>query len=64
MEVMLSEAYMLQIPRILAVCEADNLGSIRTLEAAGGVLEQSDGDGRVCRYWLSTSPTRESPGRD
>ncbi|MCQ1955793.1 GNAT family N-acetyltransferase [Arthrobacter sp. zg-Y826] len=61
---MLSEAYMLQIPRILAVYEAGNLGSIRTLEAAGGVLEQSDDAGRVCRYWLSASPARESPGPD
>ncbi|MCC9204292.1 GNAT family N-acetyltransferase [Arthrobacter sp. zg-Y769] len=60
-EAMLHEAYMLKMPRILAVCEAGNLASIRTLKAAGGVPEQSDDGGRVCRYWLSTAPSRESP---
>lgn len=40
--------------RLLLVCPDDNLGSIKTIERHGGVLEKviDDGHGLVRRYWI------------
>ncbi|TGN64954.1 GNAT family N-acetyltransferase [Nocardioides eburneiflavus] len=37
----------------LVTCDDDNVGSVRVIEAAGGVLEDVRGDKR--RYWVPTS---------
>ncbi|EWT02909.1 GCN5 family acetyltransferase [Intrasporangium oryzae NRRL B-24470] len=46
------------IEAVLVTCEEDNVASARTIEGAGGVLEDVNGGFR--RYWVSTS---SSPGR-
>jgi predicted acetyltransferase len=43
----------LGIDRALVTCDDDNIGSIRVIEAAGGVLEDVRGIKR--RYWVPTS---------
>ena len=43
----------LGIDPALVTCDEDNLGSVRVIEAAGGVLEDVRGVKR--RYWLPTS---------
>ncbi len=42
------------IPRALVTCVETNLGSRRTIERAGGVLDdiRPHADARVCRYWI------------
>lgn len=52
----LDEARAAGMERVLLVCLDDNLGSIRTIERQGGVLEQvveEDGHGLVRRYWIT-----------
>ncbi len=49
----LREASALGIEQALITCDDDNLGSIRTIEAAGGVLEDVRGSKR--RYWAPTA---------
>ncbi|MGW4895134.1 GNAT family N-acetyltransferase [Kitasatospora sp. NPDC004240] len=51
---MLDEARALGLDRVLIVCEADNLASVRTVEHHGGVLEgvQDTEHGPVRRYWI------------
>lgn len=46
-------AHRLGIDPALVTCDDDNVGSIRVIEAAGGVLEDVRGVKR--RYWLPTS---------
>ena len=46
-------ALALGIDPALVTCDTDNLGSIRVIEAAGGVLE--DVRGKKRRYWVPTS---------
>jgi predicted acetyltransferase len=43
----------LGIESALVTCDDDNIGSIRVIEAAGGVLEDVRGEKR--RYWVPTS---------
>ena len=49
----------LGLTRVLVTCDDDNLGSIRTIEKNGGVLETivtgPDADKRKRRYWISTT---------
>ncbi len=42
------------LERVLLVCFADNLASIRTIEHGGGIFERcvETGDGIVNRYWV------------
>ncbi len=51
----------LEIPRTLLTCRSDNLGSIRTIEKNGGVLNRegwSKPSGQTLRwYWVSLSDT-------
>lgn len=52
---MLPEARRLSLSRVLLVCEGENLASAKTIERAGGVLEeirQTD-HGPVRRYWIT-----------
>jgi predicted acetyltransferase len=37
--------------RLLLVCRDDNVGSVKTIERHGGVLEEG-GEGLVRRYWI------------
>jgi predicted acetyltransferase len=45
--------------RVLVTCDDDNVGSIKTIEKNGGVLEgvvtDPDGDKRTRRYWIATA---------
>ena len=43
----------LGIDPALVTCDEDNVGSVRVIEAAGGVLE--DVRGIKCRYWVPTT---------
>lgn len=49
----------LAVEQALVTCSPQNVGSIRTIEANGGVLEDERetgwGNGRKRRYWLATS---------
>ena len=51
----------LGIERVLVTCDDDNLGSIRTIEKNGGVLENivsgSEGDKPKRRYWIHRGPS-------
>jgi len=40
--------------RVLLVCAADNVGSVRTIEANGGTLAEvrPTPRGNICRYWI------------
>lgn len=46
------------IDRVLVTCEEDNIASARTIEGAGGVLE--DVRGGLRRYWINTGPRADS----
>jgi len=52
---MLPEARRRGLSRVLLVCEAGNLASARTIERAGGVLEETrqTTHGPVRRYWIA-----------
>lgn len=48
--------------RVMLTCDDDNVGSIRTIEGAGGELEDvidapEAGDPRVRRYWIELAAT-------
>jgi predicted acetyltransferase len=49
----------LGLERVLVTCDDDNVGSIKTIEKNGGVLESivtgPDGDKRKRRYWIATA---------
>jgi len=49
----------LGLTRVLVTCDDDNVGSIRTIEKNGGVLENivtgPEGAGLKRRYWIATS---------
>ncbi|WP_020665075.1 GNAT family N-acetyltransferase [Amycolatopsis benzoatilytica] len=51
----LPEARRLGLSRALLVCQAENLASAKTIERAGGVLEEirHTGHGAVRRYWIA-----------
>ena len=49
----LPHAHALGIDSALVTCNTDNVGSIRVIEAAGGVFE--DQRGTKLRYWVPTS---------
>lgn len=52
------EARTLGMDQILAVCDAGNLASARTLERQGGVLENDkDTSASVWRYWIKSNQT-------
>ena len=53
---MLDEARELGMDRVLAVCAADNVASMRTIERHGGILEDIRDTtlGPARRYWLRT----------
>jgi predicted acetyltransferase len=57
LQAMLAEAAELGMDRVLLVCEADNVPSVRTIERCGGELEAvHDGPhGPLRRYWITTS---------
>jgi predicted acetyltransferase len=48
----------LGLRRVLVTCDDDNVGSIKTIEKNGGVLESivagTEGDAPKRRYWIST----------
>jgi predicted acetyltransferase len=54
----------LGIRRALLTCDVDNLGSIRTIEKNGGVLQDvvdnADGTAPKRRYWIDTAASRVS----
>jgi predicted acetyltransferase len=49
----------LGLERVLVTCDDDNVGSIKTIEKSGGILESvvtgPDGDTRKRRYWIGTA---------
>jgi predicted acetyltransferase len=49
----------LGLKRVLVTCDDDNVGSIKTIEKNGGVLERiatgPDGDKSTRRYWIATA---------
>jgi predicted acetyltransferase len=49
----------LGLTRVLVTCDDDNVGSIKTIEKNGGVLENivagADGDKPKRRYWIATA---------
>ena len=49
----------LGLTRVLVTCDDDNVGSIKTIERNGGVLESivsgPDGDNSKRRYWIATT---------
>jgi predicted acetyltransferase len=51
----------LGVDRVLVTCDEDNVGSARTIEANGGVLEDvvdlGEGRPRKRRYWIGTAGT-------
>lgn len=51
----LPEAHSLGLPRVLVTCDDANVASARTIENAGGVLEDvRDTElGRTRRYWIT-----------
>jgi predicted acetyltransferase len=51
---MLDEARVLGLDRVLAVCAADNVASVKTIERCGGVFEgiRDTKFGPVRRYWI------------
>jgi predicted acetyltransferase len=54
----LQEARQRGFTRVLITCDDDNLGSIRIIEANGGVLEDKRDNGRPAltrRYWITLS---------
>jgi predicted acetyltransferase len=55
---MLCEARALGMQRLLAVCEAGNFASAKTIERHGGILEDDGGHGTVLRCWIRTGEPR------
>ncbi|WP_026533638.1 GNAT family N-acetyltransferase [Arthrobacter sp. H14] len=53
---MVEEAHILGIDRVLAVCESDNIASAKTIERQGGVLDEASKESTVLRYWIETTP--------
>lgn len=55
LSLMLTEARRLKMPRVLITCQVANVPSARTIERAGGVLEDIRGKGEdeVRRYWIT-----------
>lgn len=51
MRLALDRARVLALDRVLVMCDDDNLGSIKTLESSGGVLEDVRSGRR--RYWIT-----------
>ena len=51
---MVCEARALGMDRLLAVCEAENLASAKTIERLGGILEDDTRHRPVLRYWIRT----------
>jgi predicted acetyltransferase len=53
---MLDQARVLDLDRVLIVCEVDNAASVKTIERHGGVLEgvRVTELGAVRRYWIKT----------
>jgi hypothetical protein len=53
----------LGLERVLVTCGDDNVGSIKTIEKNGGVLESivtgPDGDKPMRRYWIATADYAE-----
>ena len=49
----------LGLKRVLVTCDDDNIGSIKTIEKNGGVLDSivtgTDGDTPTRRYWIATA---------
>ncbi|MEU4810396.1 GNAT family N-acetyltransferase [Nocardia fluminea] len=56
----LAEAREFGMERVLVVCAAENLGSVRTIERCGGVLEGiRDAElGPARRYWITVGESR------
>ena len=54
---MLDEARVLGMDRVLVVCAADNIASVKTIERHGGVLEgiRDTKLGPARRYWITIS---------
>jgi predicted acetyltransferase len=52
---MLDEARGLGMDRVLIICAAGNIASVRTIERNGGVLDEvrDTGLGAVRRYWIT-----------
>ena len=50
----------LGLDRVLVTCDADNMGSRRTIERCGGVLEDVRGD--KLRYWITVPATARRSG--
>lgn len=55
---LLPEARRLDLSRVLLVCAGENLASAKTIERAGGVLEElrQTEHGPVRRYWITLDP--------
>ena len=51
---MVCEARALGMDRLLAVCEAENRASAKTIERLGGILEDDARHRPVRRYWIGT----------
>jgi predicted acetyltransferase len=55
----------LGLDRVLVTCDDDNVGSIRTIEKNGGILEDvvsgPDLDRPKRRYWIATRPAAVTP---
>lgn len=59
----LQRASTMGIDQVLVTCAVDNEASRRTIQAAGGVLEdvRDTALGRVQRFWITTSPGGTRP---
>lgn len=59
---MLDEARILGMDRVLAVCDADNVASAKTIEHHGGVLDavRDTEHGAARYYWITLGPTRST----
>jgi predicted acetyltransferase len=51
------------LDQVMVSCDDTNIGSARTIESNGGVLENvvDTEIGRVRRYWISTVPRTDEP---
>jgi len=54
--------YELGVSQALVTCDDDNPGSYKTIEACGGIIENSINipgeSGPIRRYWINTDPTQ------
>lgn len=50
------EAHMLGLDRVLAVCESGNTASAKTIERQGGVMDETLEESTVLHYWIETNP--------